>query len=57
MAAGNEKQTRGRWVSGRARVGYSVFFLFPVVVVWRYFEKRRKGPAKASLVAVPVWVN
>lgn len=40
-----------------ARVGYSVFFLFPIVVVWRYFEKRRKGPAKASLVAVPSWAN
>lgn len=40
-----------------ARVGYSVFFLFPVVVVWRFFEKRKKGPAKASLVAVPGWAN
>ena len=39
------------------RVGYSVFFLFPLVVVWRLFEKRKKGPAKASLVAVPKWLN
>jgi SAM-dependent methyltransferase len=39
------------------RVSYSVFFLFPVIVVWRFFEKRKKGPAKASLVAVPNWVN
>ena len=39
------------------RVGYSVFFLFPVVVIWRFFEKRRKGPAKASLVAVPPLIN
>jgi ubiquinone/menaquinone biosynthesis C-methylase UbiE len=40
-----------------SRVGYSVFFLFPVVVIWRFFEKRRKGPAKASLVAVPPFLN
>ena len=39
------------------RVGYSVFFLFPLVVVWRLFEKRKRGPAKASLVAVPAWLN
>src|SRR6185312_3103805 len=24
------------------RVGYSVFFLFPMIVVWRIFEKRKK---------------
>ena len=39
------------------RSTYSVFFLFPVVVVWRIFEKRKKGPAKASLVEVPKWIN
>lgn len=39
------------------RSTYSVFFLFPVVVVWRLFEKRKRGPAKASLVAVPKWLN
>lgn len=39
------------------RSTYSVFFLFPVVVVWRLFEKRKKGPAKASLVSVPAWMN
>jgi SAM-dependent methyltransferase len=39
------------------RLSYSVFFLFPVVVVVRFFEKRKKGPAKASLVALPKWVN
>jgi len=39
------------------RVGYSVFFLFPIVVLWRIFEKRKKGPAKASLVKVPEWGN
>jgi SAM-dependent methyltransferase len=39
------------------RVGYSVFFLFPLVVIWRIVEKRKKGPAKASLVSVPGWLN
>ena len=39
------------------RASYSVFFLFPVVVVVRFFEKRRKGVAKAKLVAVPGWGN
>jgi len=39
------------------RLSYSVFLLFPIVVVVRFFEKRRKGPAKASLVALPRWIN
>lgn len=39
------------------RSGYSVFFLFPVVVLFRLVEKRRKGPAKAQLVPVPEWAN
>jgi len=39
------------------RLSYSVFFLFPIVVVVRFFEKRRKGPAKASLAALPGWLN
>ncbi len=39
------------------RASYSVFFLFPIVVVWRFFEKRKKGPARASLVGVPRWAN
>jgi SAM-dependent methyltransferase len=39
------------------RCGYSVFFLFPVVVVTRLFEKRRKGPAKASLPVVSPLMN
>ena len=39
------------------RCAYSVFLLFPVVVVWRLVEKRRPGPAKASLVALPNWAN
>jgi len=36
---------------------YSVFFLFPIVVIVRFFEKRRKGEAKANLVKVPRWLN
>lgn len=39
------------------RSTYSVFFLFPIIVIWRIFEKRKKGPAKASLVTVPAWIN
>jgi len=39
------------------RSSYSVFFLFPIVVIWRLFEKRKKGPAKASLVTLPKWLN
>jgi SAM-dependent methyltransferase len=39
------------------RCTYSVFLLFPLIVVWRVFEKRKKGPAKASLVALPDWAN
>jgi SAM-dependent methyltransferase len=39
------------------RCSYSVFLLFPVVVLWRLVEKRKKGPAKASLVALPDWAN
>lgn len=39
------------------RISYSVFFLFPVVCLWRVAEKRKKGPAKASLVGVPEGIN
>jgi SAM-dependent methyltransferase len=39
------------------RCTYSVFFLFPLVVLTRIFEKMRTGPAKASLPAVPSWLN
>ncbi|MCC7230802.1 MAG: class I SAM-dependent methyltransferase [Fimbriimonadaceae bacterium] len=39
------------------RQSYSVFFLFPVVVIVRFFEKRRTGEAKANLVRVPNWMN
>jgi hypothetical protein len=39
------------------RLGYSVFFLFPLVMLVRLMDKRRKGPAKATLVPVPPAVN
>lgn len=39
------------------RMSYSVFFLFPVVVLVRLFEKRKKGPPKASLAALPKPIN
>ena len=39
------------------RATYSVFFLFPIVVIWRIFEKQKRGPAKASLVSLPTWLN
>ena len=39
------------------RCTYSVFFLFPLIVVWRIFEKRKRGPARASLIGVPDWAN
>ncbi|MBI5707608.1 MAG: class I SAM-dependent methyltransferase [Armatimonadetes bacterium] len=37
-------------------LSYSVFFLFPLVVLIRFFE-RRKPNAEASLPAVPEWLN
>ena len=40
-----------------SRISYSVFFLFPIVVLWRVAEKRKKGPATASLVDLPGWLN
>lgn len=36
---------------------YSVFLLFPVVVLTRILEKLRRGPARASLPTVPPWLN
>jgi SAM-dependent methyltransferase len=39
------------------RISYSVFFLFPIVVLIRIFEKRKTGPAKASLAKLPNWLN
>ena len=39
------------------RLSYSVFFLFPLVLLIRLFEKGRRGPATASLPRVPSWMN
>jgi len=39
------------------RMSYSVFFLFPVVVMVRILEKMKRGEAKASLPQVPPWLN
>lgn len=39
------------------RLSYSVFFLFPIVLLIRVFEKRKRGPAEASLPTVPEWLN
>lgn len=39
------------------RLSYSVFFLFPVVVLIRILEKMKRGEAHASLPKVPEWFN
>lgn len=39
------------------KVSYSVFLLFPLVAVIRFFEKRKKGPPEASLADLPNWMN
>ena len=39
------------------RCSYSVFFLFPFVMLSRLLEKGKRGPAKASLPAFPDWLN
>ena len=39
------------------RLSYAIFALFPVVATIRFFEKRRKGEAKASLPVLPNWAN
>lgn len=39
------------------RVNYSVFFLFPVVVLIRFLERFRKGPAQVRLPSVPSGLN
>ncbi|MBS1720712.1 MAG: methyltransferase domain-containing protein [Armatimonadetes bacterium] len=39
------------------RCSYSVFLLFPFIVVFRLFQKRKKGPPRASLIQVPGWLN
>jgi len=42
---------------GIERASYSVFFLFPVVVLVRILEKMKRGEAKASLPPTPGWMN
>lgn len=39
------------------KISYSVFLLFPIVCVVRFFEKRKKGEPKASLAPLPNWMN
>lgn len=39
------------------RLSYAIFFLFPLVALIRFFEKRRKGEARASLPELPAWLN
>jgi ubiquinone/menaquinone biosynthesis C-methylase UbiE len=39
------------------RASYSVFFLFPIVVLIRILEKMKRGEAQASLPNTPVWMN
>jgi ubiquinone/menaquinone biosynthesis C-methylase UbiE len=39
------------------RLSYSIFFLFPAVVLVRMIEKLKKGDAKASLPPVPGSIN
>jgi len=39
------------------RCSHAVFVLFPVVVVARWLERRRRGPARASLPSIPDWMN
>jgi ubiquinone/menaquinone biosynthesis C-methylase UbiE len=40
-----------------AKLSYSVFFLFPLVAIIRFFERRKKQPPQASLPALPDWLN
>jgi len=39
------------------KLSYSVFLLFPIVAVIRFFEKRRRGEPKASLAPLPPAIN
>lgn len=39
------------------RLSYSVFFLFPVVVLMRLVERFRRGPAQVRLPQVPAGLN
>ncbi|MEJ5171355.1 MAG: methyltransferase domain-containing protein, partial [Fimbriimonadales bacterium] len=39
------------------RLSYSIFLLFPIVLIVRVLEKLKRGEAKASLPRVPGWLN
>lgn len=39
------------------KLSYAIFLLFPLVATIRFFEKRKPGEAKASLPALPSWMN
>jgi len=55
-----KKQVRKLLENAGLRVekcSYSVFFLFPVVLVLRILEKARRGPAEVRLPSVPGPVN
>ncbi|MFN3682340.1 MAG: class I SAM-dependent methyltransferase [Fimbriimonadaceae bacterium] len=39
------------------RISYSIFLLFPIVLLIRLAEKLKRGEAKASLPRVPGWLN
>ncbi len=39
------------------KLSYAIFLLFPLVAAIRFFEKRKKGDAKASLPALPKGLN
>lgn len=39
------------------KASYGVFFLFPLVVLSRWLDKFRRGPAEARLPKVPDWLN
>jgi SAM-dependent methyltransferase len=39
------------------RLSYAIFMLFPVVATIRFFERRRKGEARASLPPLSPWPN
>lgn len=39
------------------RISYSIFLLFPIVLLIRLAEKLKRGEAKASLPPVPGWLN
>lgn len=65
VALMHQRRYRARQVRARLtnagfevqRLSYSIFLLFPVVLVIRAFEKLKRGKPEASLPAVPRWFN